>query len=102
MPADGDQNPYGVAFVPAGFPQGGKTHAGDILVSNFNNSNNLQGNTGSESRRVNLAIDQFVNSPPGSQLRRGLSFNNRLDPIVTGPGRTPRTLDGADLGRPGR
>jgi DNA-binding beta-propeller fold protein YncE len=43
MPADGDQNPYGVAFVPAGFPQGGKTHAGDILVSNFNNSNNLQG-----------------------------------------------------------
>jgi DNA-binding beta-propeller fold protein YncE len=42
-PANGDQNPYGVAFVPAGFPSGGKTHAGDVLVSNFNNSGNLQG-----------------------------------------------------------
>ena len=38
-----DVNPYGVAFVPADFPQGGKTDPGDILVSNFNNSDNLQG-----------------------------------------------------------
>jgi hypothetical protein len=43
MPSNGDQNPYGIAVVPAGFHGGGPLHAGDILVSNFNNSNNLQG-----------------------------------------------------------
>ena len=46
VPANGDQNPYGVAFVPQGIAPGGKLHAGDILVSNFNNSTaggNLQG-----------------------------------------------------------
>jgi hypothetical protein len=43
VPANGDVNPYGVAFVPEGFPTGGKIAAGDVLVSNFNNSGNLQG-----------------------------------------------------------
>jgi DNA-binding beta-propeller fold protein YncE len=43
VPANGDVNPYGVAFVPADFPDGGMIHAGDVLVSNFNNSANLQG-----------------------------------------------------------
>jgi hypothetical protein len=43
VPSNGDVNPYGVAFVPPGFPSGGKLQAGDILVSNFNNSQNLQG-----------------------------------------------------------
>jgi hypothetical protein len=43
VPANGDLNPYGVAFVPKGFPHGGPLHPGDILVSNFNNSSNLQG-----------------------------------------------------------
>jgi len=43
VPANGDLNPYGVAFVPANFPTGGAIRAGDVLVSNFNNSNNLQG-----------------------------------------------------------
>ncbi len=43
MPANGDVNPYGVAFVPHDFPSGGTIHAGEILVSNFNNSGNLQG-----------------------------------------------------------
>lgn len=42
-PANGDQNPYGVAVVPFGFPAGANIHAGDILVSNFNNGQNLQG-----------------------------------------------------------
>jgi hypothetical protein len=46
IPANGDQNPYGVAFVP--FVSGGPLHPGDILVSNFNNAGsaptgNLQG-----------------------------------------------------------
>jgi uncharacterized protein (TIGR03118 family) len=45
VPANGDQNPYGVAFVPKGFPTGGKggLQPGDILVSNFNNAQNQQG-----------------------------------------------------------
>ena len=42
-PLNGDLNPYGVAIVPSGFPSGGKIKPGDILVSNFNNSMNLQG-----------------------------------------------------------
>jgi hypothetical protein len=36
-------NPYGVAFVPPGFPSGGRLEPGDVIVSNFNNSSNLQG-----------------------------------------------------------
>jgi hypothetical protein len=43
VPANGDVNPYGVAFVPPGFPTGGLVHAGQILVSNFNGSANVQG-----------------------------------------------------------
>jgi len=43
---NGDLNPYGVAFVPEGFPKGGKTGAGDILVSNFNATNNAPQGTG--------------------------------------------------------
>jgi uncharacterized protein (TIGR03118 family) len=44
VPASGDVNPYGVAYVPSNFPKVGATiHAGDILVSNFNASSNVQG-----------------------------------------------------------
>jgi hypothetical protein len=43
VPGNGDVNPYGVAFVPNGFPQDSGVQAGDILVSNFNNRKNLQG-----------------------------------------------------------
>ena len=40
VPANGDVNPYGVAVVPR---TSGKLTRGHILVSNFNNSQNLQG-----------------------------------------------------------
>ncbi len=43
VPPNGDGNPYGVAFVPQGFRQGGPLEPGDILVSNFNSSSGLQG-----------------------------------------------------------
>jgi hypothetical protein len=43
VPANGDQNPYGVAFVPRGLAAGGSLAAGDVLVSNFNNAQNEQG-----------------------------------------------------------
>ena len=40
VPSNGDVNPYGVAFVPT---TTGSLTQGNILVSNFNNSANLQG-----------------------------------------------------------
>jgi hypothetical protein len=40
VPHDGDVNPYGVAVVPRSV---GRLRAGDILVSNFNDIQNLQG-----------------------------------------------------------
>ena len=43
IPANGDLNPYGVAFVPQNFPGGGSIAPGDVLISNFNNLNNVQG-----------------------------------------------------------
>jgi hypothetical protein len=43
VPANGDVNPYGVAFIPENFPTPSTLSFGDLLVSNFNNSNNLQG-----------------------------------------------------------
>src|SRR5215469_15559371 len=52
VPANGDVNPYGVAFVPSGFPAGGILRPGDVVVSNFNNSANLRG-TGTTVVRVN-------------------------------------------------
>ena len=54
VPSQGDLNPYGVAVVPTSV---GNLVKGDVLVSNFNNSLNLQG-TGS-------SIVQF--SPAGLQ-----------------------------------
>ncbi len=42
VPSNGDVNPYGVLFVPK-LPAGGGLQPGDILVSNFNNVENLQG-----------------------------------------------------------
>lgn len=43
VPANGDGNPYGVAFVPRNFPAGGKINPGDVLVSNFNNAPTMTG-----------------------------------------------------------
>ena len=43
IPTNGDVNPYGVAFVPRGLPGGGLLNPGDLLVSNFNNKQNVQG-----------------------------------------------------------
>lgn len=40
VPANGDVNPYGVAVVPVSH---GRLVRGNVLVSNFNNSANLQG-----------------------------------------------------------
>jgi hypothetical protein len=73
VPSNGDQNPYGVAFVPASFPSGGLLQPGDILVSNFNNSANLQG-TGTTI--VDFRDGQqtlFFQGPAGLGLTTGLA-----------------------------
>jgi hypothetical protein len=41
-PGNGDQNPYGIVFVPVGFPNI-TVQPGDVLVSNFNDKANNQG-----------------------------------------------------------
>jgi hypothetical protein len=53
VPANGDVNPYGVAVVPRST---GDLVQGDVLVSNFNNSGNLQG-TGTTIVQVNPTTD---------------------------------------------
>lgn len=53
---NGDVNPYGVAFVPQGFPKGGKTEAGDILVTNFN-TGPAPGTQGTGSTIVSISPD---------------------------------------------
>ena len=41
-PANGDLNPYGLVEVPSGLPEG-SVRVGRLLVSNFNDSGNIQG-----------------------------------------------------------
>ncbi len=64
IPANGDVNPYGVAFIPEGFPAGGSLAAGDVLVSNFNNSANSQG-TGTTI--IQLPAEGPI-APPGTAI----------------------------------
>jgi hypothetical protein len=75
VPANGDVNPYGVAFVPKGFAGGGSLQPGDVLVSNFNNSGNLQG-TGTTIVRVTPGGQQsvFYKGPPGVGLSSALGI----------------------------
>ncbi len=56
VPGNGDVNPYGVAVVPRST---GSLVRGDVLISNFNNSQNLQG-TGTTIVRVSPGGQQTV------------------------------------------
>ncbi len=73
VPANGDVNPYGVAFVPEGFPGGGPLHPGDIVVSNFNANSNLQG-TGTTIVSISPTGKQtlFFQGPKGLGLSTAL------------------------------
>jgi hypothetical protein len=73
IPPSGDVNPYGVAFVPKGFPGDREIHPDDILVSNFNNSGNFQG-TGSTIVTIQPDGTQtlFFQGPPGLGLSTAL------------------------------
>jgi hypothetical protein len=74
VPANGDTNPYGVAFVPQNFHGHGVLQPGDTLVANFNNSNGLQG-TGTTITRIdaNGQTSTFFQGPSGMGLTAGLA-----------------------------
>lgn len=93
VPPNGDLNPYGVAFVPDGFPTGGPLEPGDILVSNFNDSANLQG-TGTTIVR----IDGTGNQSLFFQGRTGLGLTTALGVLSAGfvvVGNVPSTTPSA-------
>jgi len=74
VPSNGDQNPYGVAFVPKGFPNGGPLNANDVLVSNFNDAANTQG-TGSTIVQIKQSggpASVFFQGQPGLGLTTAL------------------------------
>jgi hypothetical protein len=86
VPPNGDLNPYGVAFVPANFSSGsGPLQPGDILVSNFNNSDNLQG-TGTTIVRVpaNGQVSTFFAGPPHPSGSSGLGLSTALGVLRKG------------------
>jgi hypothetical protein len=91
IPPNGDLNPYGVAFVPNGIRGGGLLHGGDILVSNFNDSNNQQG-TGTTIVRITPSGQQSVFFPGTA----GLGLDTALGVLKRGfviVGSLPTTLD---------
>ena len=59
VPANGDQNPYGVAVVPRST---GDLHQGDVLVSNFNNNGERVQGTGTTIVQVSPGgtVSQFA------------------------------------------
>lgn len=73
VPSNGDVNPYGVAFVPQGFPAGGNLLPGDILVSNYNNSQNLQGTGSTIVKFENGVQSVFFQAQSGLGLSTGLA-----------------------------
>ncbi|KVW46216.1 hypothetical protein WK95_08025 [Burkholderia ubonensis] len=97
MPANGDLNPYGIAFVPPGVPAWSTLKPGDVVVSNFNNSANLQG-TGTTI--VKLSPD---NSPTVFFQGRNLGLTTALAVLRNGfvlVGNVP-TTDGQHVVPPG-
>jgi hypothetical protein len=90
VPANGDVNPYGVAFVPGNFETGsGRLRHGDILVSNFNNAANLQG-TGTTIVRIPAggSPSLFFQGKTGLGLTTALG-TLQYGFIVVGNGPTP-------------
>src|SRR5271166_1893906 len=89
---NGDNNPYGVAFIPKDFPAGGKLKPGDILVSDFNN-----GMSGLQATGVSIvSIDPTGKTTTFFQGPQGLGLNTALGVLPGGfiiVGNTPRTTD---------
>jgi len=105
IPSNGDLNPYGVARVPT---TTGSLTKGNILVSNFNNSKNLQG-TGttivqiSPSGTVTLFAQIDANTLPGP-CPGGVGLSTALVALRTGwviVGSVPTTNGMSDTAQAG-
>jgi DNA-binding beta-propeller fold protein YncE len=102
MPANGDLNPYGVAFVPEGFPAGGTLSTGDVLVSNFNDTTNTQGtgttiiklSPGGTLAAPGSAVTFFTSKLPGLTTALGVL---RAGFVIVG--NVPTTNNGTTLGK---
>lgn len=99
VPTSGDQNPYGVAFVPDGVAPGGLLVPGAVLASNFNASSNLQG-TGSTIVQISPAgqTSVFFQGPSGLGLTTALGV---LKSGVVLVGSLPTTDGQCDTVQPG-
>jgi hypothetical protein len=94
VPANGDVDPSGVAFVPPHVSAGLTVRPYDILVSNFNNNQNLQG-TGATITRVGSdgRLSVFYQSPSFGMsaalgiVQRGFVFAGNL-PTLDGTSAT--------------
>lgn len=90
VPANGDVNPYGVAFVLSTFQKGtGPLQTSDVLVSNFNNKANQQG-TGTTIVRIPQSQDKalpFFHGPAGLGLTTALGLL-RSGFVIVGNGPT--------------
>lgn len=96
VPPSGDQNPYGVAFVPRSIAPGGMLQSGDILVSNFNNATNAQG-TGGSIVRISAA-DGSVSAFFQASAAAGLGLTTALGVLKAGfviVGNLPTDANGA-------
>jgi len=71
VPPKGDVNPYGIAVIPTTV---GNLTAGNVLISNFNNSHNLQG-TGTTIVQISPAgtVSVFANLAKQTSDRLGLT-----------------------------
>ena len=85
IPTNGDLNPYGVAFVPQNFPPGGPLAPGDVLISNFNNFNNLQG-TGTTIVKLTPNGTIAPSVAPGSGGNAVTFFTSKLGGLTTALG----------------
>ena len=96
VPANGDLNPYGVAFVPDFIAQGGLLEPGDILVSNFNGAANVQG-TGTTIVRISKTgqLSVFFQGSPGLGLTTALGVLSRGFVVV---GNLPTANNGSTIG----
>jgi hypothetical protein len=102
VPANGDVNPYGIAVVPR---TTGNLVAGDVIISNFNASSNIQGTgttivelTPSGSLSLFAAIDPTTapasNCPGGIGLTTALVALHNGDVIV---GSVPTTTNSENV-----
>ncbi|HTS24881.1 MAG TPA: hypothetical protein VMH81_03355 [Bryobacteraceae bacterium] len=109
VPGNGDVNPYGVFFTPRNILTDGILQPGDILVSNFNNNQNLQG-TGTTIIRVpeHGPVSTFYQGQKGLGLTaalgvvsRGVMFVGNL-PTIDGTSNTIQTTSLLVIDRKGK